>query len=82
MFGCFHETSFANDLTRSNPSLTLEVLLGGNRWLVGTLITLLFGDSIEIPFIYVCISENFYISRCPYDFSNLPWPLIKGSGHS
>lgn len=48
-----HETSFANDLTRCNPSLTLEVLLGGNRWLVGTLVTPLFDDSIYIFLLYM-----------------------------
>lgn len=68
--GGLHETSLANESTRCNLFLALEVLLDGTRCLLGALHPLIYGGLIDTPFFFAYILGSFYNNRFPYRFSN------------
>lgn len=70
LFGGLHGAPLVNNSVRCNLFLILRISLDGERYLAGALSLPLFGDSIQVSFIYVYIFKSFYCSRFPYDPSN------------
>lgn len=56
--GAFHGTHLAKNSFRFNPFLALKVLFGDERYLVGSLLSLLLGDSICISSTYIYIFKK------------------------
>ena len=69
LFGGFHTAPLTNNSERRKSSLTVEILFGGKRSLVGALSPLFVGALVWIPFILVYILGSFFNSRFSHGFS-------------